>query len=232
MREDDPEAMTRPARDPRAPVPQLAGTGRLADDLYLISHDERTGRPLLAPRAAGLGLAGALLAELALPGAIGVRAGQVRVTGSAPEEGLAAGVLGLVAGESVQRPVREWLAFLARTASAEVASRLEFAGYLMPAPRAPRWRRARRVPADRDCAFAPVARVKSALDTRGPGDAQAVVVAGLAVACGLGARLTRYLPSGSGRRIEEATGLLEPALREVIAQTQAAVDSAVLAHRI
>jgi hypothetical protein len=48
------------------PVPGPGGTGRLADDLYLIAHHELTGRPHLAPRAVGLGLAGALLAELVL----------------------------------------------------------------------------------------------------------------------------------------------------------------------
>ncbi len=44
----------------------LSGTGRLADDLYLLAHHERTGRAHLQPRAVGLGLAGALLAELML----------------------------------------------------------------------------------------------------------------------------------------------------------------------
>ena len=38
--------------DDRRPVAaQLAGTGRLADDLYLMAHHDVTGRPL--PAAAG-----------------------------------------------------------------------------------------------------------------------------------------------------------------------------------
>ena len=44
--------------------PVLSGTGRLADDLYLIVHHEISGRPYLSPRAAGIGMAGGLLAEL------------------------------------------------------------------------------------------------------------------------------------------------------------------------
>ena len=68
--------MTRPAGGPRARVPALGGTGRLADDLYLIAHHELTGRPQLAPRAVGLGLAGALLGELVLAGAVSRDAGQ------------------------------------------------------------------------------------------------------------------------------------------------------------
>jgi len=221
--------MTRPPRDQRAPVPVLAGTGRLADDLYLIAHHERTGRPLLAARAGGLGLAGALLGELILAGAISVTAGQLTVIGPAPGEELAAAVLGLVAGEQQQRPAGEWLAFLARIAPAAVAGRLERAGYLTAARswRGPRW-----IPADPDCAFAPVARVKSALDPGRPADTQAVALAALAAACGLGARLGLYLPAASRRCLPGAAGRLDPALREVITQTQAAVDSAMLAHRI
>jgi Golgi phosphoprotein 3 (GPP34) len=43
---------------------RLSGTGRLADDLWLLAHHEVTGRPHLRPRQLGLGLAGGLLAEL------------------------------------------------------------------------------------------------------------------------------------------------------------------------
>ncbi len=50
----------------------LTGTGRLADDIYLLAHHEVSGRPFLQPRAAGLGLAGGLLAELVLIRAIRV----------------------------------------------------------------------------------------------------------------------------------------------------------------
>lgn len=32
----------------------LSGTGRLADDLYLLAHDDVTGRAFLQPRALGL----------------------------------------------------------------------------------------------------------------------------------------------------------------------------------
>jgi len=48
--------MTENAAGRRTPIPRLVGTGYLADDLYLIAHHERTGRLLLSPRAAGLGL--------------------------------------------------------------------------------------------------------------------------------------------------------------------------------
>src|SRR6266705_720914 len=55
------------------PARGLAGTGLVADDVFLLGHDDRSGRPLLQPRALGIGLAGGLLAELMLAGLIGLR---------------------------------------------------------------------------------------------------------------------------------------------------------------
>ena len=223
--------MTIPASDPRLPGPHLAGTGRLADDLYLLAHHERTGRPLLSPRAAGLGLAGALLGELVLAGAVGVCGGEVVTGVGLAEDALAAEVLGQVAGEDKVRPVGEWLAFLSRTAPGGVVGRLEAAGYLAAVPARP-WRATRWVPVSPDCAFAPVTRVKAALNPAQPADAQTVALAGLAAACGLGARLAGWLPPGSRLRMDQAAGRLDAGLREVITQTNAAVGAALLAHRI
>ena len=224
--------MTGTAADRRAPAPGLGGTGWLADDLYLMAHDERTGRLLLSARAAGLGLAGAVLAELVLAGCVRVTGGQLTATGVAPPgDGLAAGVLSVLASEQPPRPVADWLAFLGRTAPADVATRLEQAGYLIPIPARP-WRAARWRPADPDCAFAPIVRVESALSPARPADAQSVTLAGLAAACGLGARLALYLTPGARARIDQATAQLGPGLRDLITGTQAAVGAALLAHRI
>jgi Golgi phosphoprotein 3 (GPP34) len=213
------------------PAPGLGGTGRVADELYLIAHHELTGRPHLAPRAVGLGLAGALLAELVLADAIAIEAGTVASVwpGQAGDQ-LTAAVAARIAGEDVH-PVADWLAFLARTAPGEVAARLARAGYLAPGPRRS-WRAARWVPADPDCAFAPVARLDAALNLSRPGDGQALALGGLAAACGLGPRLFLYLPPGARARIDALVSVLGPGLGEVIAQTRAAVDAALLAHRI
>jgi hypothetical protein len=210
---------------------RLSGTGRIADELYLMAHHDRSGKPLLQPRAAGLGLAGALLAELLLAGTIGIWPDAVAVTGPAPPgEELAGLVAGLLEREREQFPVRDWLSFLARIAAEEVARRLEQSAYLVPAAGRP-WRGARWVPVDADCAFAAVARVQSALRELDAAGAEEITVAGLADACGLGWRLWPYAPPQGRRFLAEAVGGLDPGLREVIAQTQAAVDSAVLAHR-
>jgi hypothetical protein len=214
-------------------VPGLSGTGRLADDLYLLAHHEMTGKPHLQPRAAGLGLAGALLAELMLAGSIGLRAGQVVAADRcAPRDEVARTVLGLVAGEPERHPARDWLLFLARTAPQDVAARLEQSGYLTKITSRLPLRSRHWVPADPESAFAPLLRVKAALDPARPATVQNLMLAGLALACGLGRHLALYLPDGAHRHIQDATRQLHPSLQELIAHTQSAVDSALLSHRV
>ena len=211
----------------------LTGTGRLADDVYLLAHHEVTGRPLLQPRAAGLGLAGALLVELAMIGAVRMAADGCAVTGRVrPQDGLTRSVQLRMLGERQRHAARDWLAFLAQSAEADVARRLAGAGYLVRAESRRPWGAARWVPADPDCAFAPVIRLKAALDPIRPAALESTVLAGLAVACGLGPRVLPYGPPGARRELAERVRLLGPDLRELISQTQAAVDSAVLAHRL
>jgi hypothetical protein len=211
-------------------VSGLGGTGRVADDLYLIAHDDVTGKLLLSPRAAGLGLAGALVAELALCGAVQVSAGGLAVTGYPPPgDQLTVDVLGVLDREPGWPPVRDWLAYLGRTAAGDVAGRLAGSGYLV---RARGWRRVRWVPADPDCALAPVARVRSALDPYRPAGTGWVVLAGLAEACGLGQRLAQYLPAHYYQRLHPVVGQLDPGLLTLITEVRAAVDSAVLCHRM
>ena len=209
----------------------LSGTGRLADDLYLIAHNDISGKPLLQPRALGIGLAGGLLAELMLPGAIRLSRGTViAAAGKPPGDPLARSVLSLVASES-NLPARDLLLYLARNAAQDIGQRLEQAGYLARAGgwrlrRSPRW-----VPVDADSAFAPLVRVKAAaLSAHGPEASQHLLLGGLAAACGLGHQLALYLPAGAGGQLEDATPRLDPAGQPLIAQTRAARDSALLSH--
>ena len=207
----------------------LSGTGRVADDLYLMAHHEVTGKPFVQPRALGTGLAGGLLGELMLGASISLRPDGAVLPGRTwPEDELARHLRDLIAAEREPHPVGEWLLFLARTAANDVAERLERSGYVTRSGgrrRPERW-----VPVDPDWAFSPLLRVRSALDPARPLSAHGAVLAGLAAACGLSFRLAQYLPP-LGRRLEEALGQLNPRLQELIAQTQAAVDSAVLSHR-
>ena len=210
----------------------LAGTGRVADDLFLMAHDEVSGRPYLSPRAAGLGLAGGLLAELVLGGHAGVGDGGIVLAGRAvPADGLARAVLDAVAGQARRYGLREWLAFLARASERDVGLRLARAGYLREARGW--WLRGRCgwAPADPDCAFAAVVRARAALDVSRPCPAGQVVLAGLAGACGLGSRFLQYGPPDARSCLDAAVRGLSPDLRDLVAWTQAAADSAVLSYR-
>ncbi len=133
----------------------LTGTGRLADDVYLLAHHEVSGRPYLQPRAIGLGLAGGLLAELVLAGAIRVASDGLAATGRVrPGDGLVRAVQLRMLGERERHSARDWLAYLAQSAADDVALRLAGSGYLVLAESRRPWGAARWVPADPDCAFA------------------------------------------------------------------------------
>jgi len=210
----------------------LSGTGLVADDLYLLAHDDRAGRPLLPPRPLGTGLAGALLAELMLARCIGLRSDTAVVIGQDVPPAAVGGhvLLRQIAGEPSPLPVRAWLGFLGRTAARDVALRLEQAGYVTPVRSRVPGRPARMVPVNPDWAFAPMLRVRSALDPAREVTPYAAALAGLAVACGLGFRLDQY-QTGVGRSAGDAVAYLPPNLRQLITQTQITVSSAVLSHR-
>jgi len=210
---------------------QLGGTGLLADDLYLMVHNDSTGKPYLQPRATGIGLAGALLAELLVAGGVSLSSdGTLSASSKPPADQLTAQVQHEIIGEREPLPAGEWLQFLGRTAAGDVALRLAGAGYLTRTPRRP-WRGGRWVPADSDCAFMPLNRARSALDSSRLPTVHAAALAGLAAACGLETRLLAYAPPRGARSPQAAAALLPVPLRELIAQTQATVDSAVLAQR-
>ena len=209
----------------------LRGTGRLADELYLIAHHDRTGRPRLQPRATGLGLASALLAELAMTDRITIGEGWVAAAaGPDAADALGRRLLDLMAAEPEPHGVADWLAALAATATADVAGRLGDAGYLEQRPTA--WRRGGRwVPTDSSCAFTPVIRAAGALNPARPLTVPGATLTALAGACGLGPLVTRHAVDGA-RSPEEAAAFLPPALQYLIAQTRATVDGALLTHRI
>ena len=213
----------------------LSGTGLVGDDLYLMAHDDRTGRPHLQPRALGIGLAGALLTELMLAGWIGLRRDStvVFVPGVTQDTVMRHVLLKQIADEPGPQPVQAWLRFLARSAARDVALRLEQAGYLGHVRSWIPGRQGRWVPVNPDWAFAPMLRIRSALDPARPVTPHAAALTGLAVASGLSFRLDQYQYQTEARRtIQDAVAALGPGLQELISQAQTAVDSTVLSHRM
>ena len=215
------------------PARGLSGTGLMADDLYLLGHEEGSGKPLLQPFALGTGLAGALLAELMLVGWIGLRQHDraVLITGGAPYGAVRQYALfKRIADQPEPQPVRSWLRVLAHGAAQDVAVRLEEAGYLEHVRSRVPWRQGRWVPVNPDWAFASVLRVRAALDPARPLTAHSAVLVGLTVACGLDFKLSEH-QTPTSRPVPDIVGQLGPGLQELIAQTETAIESAVLSYR-
>jgi hypothetical protein len=213
---------------------RLAGTGRVADDLYLIAHHEISGRAYLSPRSAGIALAGGLLAEL-MAGqapAVTVDRGRVLPLGpyTRPGEPVTGQVLALIAAESPARPVRDWLLYLGKTSAALVAGRLERAGYLTrPVSRIP-WRAKPPVPVEADWSQCALLRARAALDGSRTLTPYSALLTGLTVACGLGFRFSDF-PNAPARGIDDPVRTLPRPLRELIAHVQVTADTAVLSAR-
>jgi hypothetical protein len=221
---------------------RLTGTGLVADDLYLISHHELTGKPYLPPRALGAGIAGALLAEMMtaphplvtlessylVP--VHARDGTPVAWRVRIEDPVTRHVADLIVYESPPRPVRDWLAVLAQTAATEVAGRLERAGYLTrQASRIP-GRQRRLVPADPDWAHCALIRAHAATAVHRDPAPYAALLAGLTSACGLGFRLA---PASGSPILPPAavTSVLPTVLQHLIAHVQVTADSALLSGR-
>jgi hypothetical protein len=108
----------------------------LADQYFLIAHEDRTGRSRLHPRATGLGLAGALIGELVLEGRVGIADGDLIILDRhPPTDALAHDILDLLIAQSRHRDVRTWLAFLSQDAAARVGERLMRLGAVEPVVR-------------------------------------------------------------------------------------------------
>jgi hypothetical protein len=210
----------------------LHGTGRVADDVYLLAHDDRSGRPRLAARPLGLGLAAGLLAELMLADQPAIRVGQdgaLWIAREVPRTAISRHpLLRQVDLEPALHPVPDWLAFLASSTVRDVGARLEQARYLTRVSRRLPGLPARLVPADASWAFAPVNRVAAALDPRRVWEPYTAALAGVAYACGLGFRVEPYLTAG--RTVQDTVSWLTPDLQALIRQTRITVSSAVLSR--
>jgi Golgi phosphoprotein 3 (GPP34) len=229
-------------RSVAGPNSWLAGTGQVADDLYLIAHHEVNGKPYLPPRALGAGLAGGLLTELmdGDPPAVTLHGGYIVPVPAASGdlfaryartgEPVRQHVLDLIAAEPAPRPARDWLLFIGHSAATEVAGRLERSGYLArPASRIP-GRSRLPVPADRDWAHCALLRAHAALDAARTPGLYTALLGGLALASGLGFRFADFTGTPA-RSADEAIRMLSPPQRELIAHVQATADSALLSQR-
>lgn len=214
-------------------MPVLRGPGPLADDFYLMCHENLTGEPLLTDRVTGIGLAGALLGELAAHRRIDLAGDTVVVVDRRPPpDPLSGRMLGLLRDE--RHPVRDWLAFFGRTAVDDVAARLVHLGVLVRRPSRIPWRGNRWAPVHPNSAALPAATLCTRLIRGEPLNEHNTMLAGLSLATGLDERVfweVRTVTPFARRDLDTAIWALNHCQRALISHTEAAVGGVVASHR-
>jgi len=210
----------------------------LADQYFLIAHEDRTGRSRLHPRATGLGLAGALIGELLLEGRLELIDGDLHIIDRRPPgDALAHDILSLLIAQPQHREVRTWLAYLSQDAAMRVGERLIRAGAVEPVTR-------RKMlstqtlympnnPEQRNAAAWAAARLANLLVRGLEMSVSDRVLAGLVAATGL-TRHVLYdfeLHRQAFLLLPSAVGSLPGNLRELIEYTEASVGSVLTAGR-
>jgi hypothetical protein len=210
----------------------------LADQFFLIAHEDRSGRSRLHPRATGLGLAACLLGELMVIDRVRAFEGDVYVVSREPPmDALSHEVLDLLLAQPQHRDLRTWLAFLAQDATAKVGERLLRAGAVEPVTRR-KLRGAQTLympmnPDQRNAAAWAPARLANILIHRQAMTIADRLLAGLIVATGL----TKYvLWDFSAHRqglvhLSEVVDTLPDDLRQLVEHTEAVVGSVLVAGR-
>jgi Golgi phosphoprotein 3 GPP34 len=205
----------------------------LGDQLFLAAHDDVTGKPRQRRRAIALGLAAAMLGELMLLEKVTVEGGLVvPVARYAPQDALAHAVLDQLAGEREAHGLRTWIAYLGQSATQRVAERLERQGHLRQVEIRrllrvqPRW-----VPTDMSTAATPAALLRHHLNHQQPLEIPEIVLAGLVDAVGLSPAVLWAVPARTLEYRDWCLSTLAAPLRQLIAETTAAVAAAVLSQQ-
>ncbi|MFY1632956.1 GOLPH3/VPS74 family protein [Solwaraspora sp. WMMB335] len=225
-------AAASPPPPPSGPPRPVAGR-QLADEYFLIAHHDVTGRLLTTPRAAGLGLAAALLTDLTWAGAITVTAAGTLTTTdpTTAVDPWGQTVLGWVAAEP-GHPASTWLPVLAGHARRTVAHRLTTRGVVRP-------RTARRLlrrhttysPADMNTAAWSWARITTRLRRHEPLDPFDTCLARLCVDTGLTGQICDTTTADVHRRLDRLVTDVPPQVDALLRHLAAAAGRAVLAGR-
>jgi hypothetical protein len=209
---------------------------RVADDFFLIAHDDRSGRLRVAAAAAGLGLAAALLGELVVARQVTVHGGELYpMVADPPTDGLQREVLRLIQDPRQQRDLDTWLRFLAGDALADVRQRLLVDGALVRVE-APWWARihgVRHRPTDVNAAVWPAIRLAGMLSRHERPSLSDAVLTGLVGVTGLLGHVL-WFPDEHAPGWEHAAVLrraLPAPLGTLVAHTAAAVGQSVLTRR-
>ncbi|WP_144118445.1 GOLPH3/VPS74 family protein [Catellatospora sichuanensis] len=199
----------------------------IADEFYLMTHDDVSGDSRLHAKAVGFGLAAALLAELCMLDLVRPAVEGVAVRNAPPPaDALVARVHGQLLAEPQLHPVRDWLAFLGRTAEADIAVRMTATGALqLVETRRLLGVQRRYMPVSVNDAAWPTARIIGRLRRQEEMSVEDRILAGLTFATGLSN--TFAWDDVRGRALSLVIAALDEPLRILIAETELAVSKAV-----
>lgn len=214
---------------------------QLADNYWLIAHDEYTGRGHVSQHAIGLGLAGCLLAELTVctPMRISFRPnGTVIVLDRTPTaDRVGATLLDHIVAE-VDNPngvhhIRDWLTFLSGVGYQWVTQRLLGKRVVEEIKVRQGLRKVTQFCVkDPNDAVMPAIHVAPRLRARTPLTAWDIAFARFAHITNLGARFDPEATEATWAYLQALQEGLPGPLQFVLAETEAAFGAAVLAHRI
>jgi len=207
----------------------------LADELFLVGHDQYTGKPQISDGVLDTGLAGAVLGELVLAGRLSVgEETHVVARDQRPYgERVSDAALAEILKQHDAHPVRAWVEYLRDHARTMVAPRLVHTGLIERVQARAMLKQTVRYPAtDALKAASPQARLRYVLDHPTHLDEQTAVLGGLVLATGLdfvvGGGSTRETRDGLARM----QNLLRPDLQALILGVESAVAQIALsAHR-
>ncbi|HEV7896902.1 MAG TPA: GPP34 family phosphoprotein [Planosporangium sp.] len=205
----------------------------LADDFFLLAHDERDAKARLSPRAVELGLAAAMLGELVLDQRVLVEGARLAVIRrDPPADALAYTTLTTMISEPQHTDVRTWLIYLAQTAVDSVGQRLVRSGAVRQTQSRRLLKTATRYAVnDLNLRAARMVRMRRVLAGAEPMYMADATLIGLAEATGLTRHVLWDRNSDSLKRLRAATKALPPPLRDLVAQAEEAVGGAVLPQR-
>lgn len=206
----------------------------LAHEYFLVAHDVGTGKLRLNLRAAGVGLAGAMISDLILANKVHVASGSLTVvTTDPPEDDLSYRVYRQLAADQQTRSLRTWLAFFSQGAVERVAVELVRSGKV----EAVQGRRlftttVRYLPTDTEEAVWPADRLYGLVSRNEPMNISDAALAGLVAVTGLTKHVWQHNDPLTLRHVTAAVSSLPMSLREVLSHTEAAVGDVTLSpHR-
>ena len=205
----------------------------LADECWLVAHNDTTGASLLPPRLAGLAAASGLLCEMVYSTRLTVAGKQLTIQDKTPSPDL---LQHTVTDHLIREkhPIETWLRFFARTAETDLAARLIRRGTLEEQETRGLFGRKKRrfVPKVATDAAWPTARIAKRLAQARPVDAVDQILIAWIDAVGLTPHVLWDDPKQIGARyLKHVISHLPAPYRTILDDTRHLVDQIIMTHQ-